>query len=71
MTEFTDDLILKIVSVINDPVTTTDELIPSEKPLHIVLTWHLQNTPYPERIQNMWVAKEVQKVEKAEWQERM
>jgi aconitate hydratase len=29
MSELTDDLILKVVSVINDPVTTTDELIPS------------------------------------------
>ncbi len=29
MSELTDDLILKVVSVITDPVTTTDELIPS------------------------------------------
>lgn len=29
MSELTDDLILKVVSVIHDPVTTTDELIPS------------------------------------------
>ncbi|HHV60206.1 MAG TPA: hydratase [Clostridiaceae bacterium] len=29
MIELTDNLLLKVVSVINDPVTTTDELIPS------------------------------------------
>ncbi|MBQ9118583.1 MAG: hydratase [Lachnospiraceae bacterium] len=29
MSELTDDLVLKVVSVIHDPVTTTDELIPS------------------------------------------
>lgn len=29
MSGLTDDIILKVVSVINDPVTTTDELIPS------------------------------------------
>ena len=29
MTALTDDLLLKVVSVIHDPVTTTDELIPS------------------------------------------
>ena len=29
MTNLTDDLLLKVVSVIHDPVTTTDELIPS------------------------------------------
>lgn len=29
MTELTDDIILKVVSEIHDPVTTTDELIPS------------------------------------------
>lgn len=29
MSELTDDLLLKVVSYINDPVTTTDELIPS------------------------------------------
>ena len=29
MSELTDDIILKVVSVIHDPVTTTDELIPS------------------------------------------
>lgn len=29
MTKLTDDLLLKVVSVIHDPVTTTDELIPS------------------------------------------
>ena len=29
MSELTNDLILKVVSVIHDPVTTTDELIPS------------------------------------------
>ncbi len=29
MQELKDDLLLKVVSVINDPVTTTDELIPS------------------------------------------
>ena len=29
MTALTDDLIVKVVSEIHDPVTTTDELIPS------------------------------------------
>lgn len=29
MAELTDDMVLKVVSVIHDPVTTTDELIPS------------------------------------------
>lgn len=29
MTELTNDILLKVVSVIHDPVTTTDELIPS------------------------------------------
>jgi aconitate hydratase len=29
MSELTEDIVLKIVSEIHDPVTTTDELIPS------------------------------------------
>ena len=29
MSALTDNLLLKVVSVIHDPVTTTDELIPS------------------------------------------
>ena len=29
MTALTDDMVLKVVSEIHDPVTTTDELIPS------------------------------------------
>lgn len=67
MTELTDDLLLKVVSVIHDPVTTTDELIPSgetssyrSNPLGLAeFTLSRKDPAYVGR------AKEVQKAEKA------
>lgn len=67
MTALTDDLILKVVSVIKDPVTTTDELIPSgetssyrSNPLGLAeFTLSRKDPAYVGR------AKEVQKGEKA------
>jgi len=67
MTELTDDIILKVVSVIHDPVTTTDELIPSgetssyrSNPLRLSeFTLSRKDPAYVGR------AKEVQKAEKA------
>ncbi len=67
MVELTDDLILKVVSVIHDPVTTTDELIPSgetssyrSNPLGLAeFTLSRKDPAYVGR------AKEVQKAEKA------
>ena len=67
MTELTDDLILKVVSVIHDPVTTTDELIPSgetssyrSNPLG--LAEFTLSRKDPDYVGN---AKEIQKAEKA------
>ncbi|MDI9510147.1 MAG: hydratase [Clostridiales bacterium] len=67
MTELTDDLILKIVSVINDPVTTTDELIPSGETSSyrsnpLALAEYTLSRKDPEYVGR---AKEVQKAEKA------
>ncbi len=67
MTALSDDMILKIVSVIHDPVTTTDELIPSgetssfrSNPLGLAeYTLSRKDPSYVGR------AKEVQKAEKA------
>ncbi len=67
MTELTNDLLLKVVSVIHDPVTTTDELIPSgetssyrSNPLGLAeFTLSRKDPAYVGR------AKEVQKAEKA------
>ncbi len=67
MSELTDDLILKVVSVIHDPVTTTDELIPSgetssyrSNPLGLAeYTLSRKDPAYVGR------AKEIQKAEKA------
>lgn len=67
MSELTDDLILKVVSVIHDPVTTTDELIPSgetssyrSNPLGLAeFTLSRKDPEYVGR------AKDVQKAEKA------
>jgi len=67
MSELTDDIILKVVSVIHDPVTTTDELIPSgetssyrSNPLGLAeFTLSRKDPAYVGR------AKEVQKAEKA------
>ena len=67
MCELTDDLLLKIVSEIHDPVTTTDELIPSgetssfrSNPLGLAeFTLSRKDPAYVGR------AKEVQKAEKA------
>lgn len=67
MSNLTDDLLLKIVSVIHDPVTTTDELIPSgetssyrSNPLGLAeFTLSRKDPAYVGR------AKEVQKAEKA------
>lgn len=67
MSELTDDIILKVVSVIHDPVTTTDELIPSgetssyrSNPLGLAeYTLSRKDPEYVGR------AKEVQKAEKA------
>lgn len=67
MTPLTEDMILKVVSVIHDPVTTTDELIPSgetssyrSNPLGLAeFTLSRKDPAYVGR------AKEVQKAEKA------
>lgn len=67
MSALTDDMILKVVSVIHDPVTTTDELIPSgetssyrSNPLGLAeFTLSRKDPMYVSR------AKEVQKAEKA------
>ncbi|WP_066717914.1 hydratase [Clostridium sp. Marseille-P299] len=67
MSALTDDLVLKVVSVIHDPVTTTDELIPSgetssyrSNPLGLAeFTLSRKDPAYVGR------AKEVQKAEKA------
>ena len=67
MSELTDDLILKVVSVIHDPVTTTDELIPSgetssyrSNPLGLAeYTLSRKDPAYVAR------AKEIQKAEQA------
>lgn len=67
MTDLTDDLVLKVVSVIMDPVTTTDELIPSgetssyrSNPLGLAeFTLSRKDPAYVGR------AKEIQKAEKA------
>lgn len=67
MSKLTDDLILKVVSVIHDPVTTTDELIPSgetssyrSNPLGLAeFTLSRKDPAYVGR------AKEIQKAEKA------
>ena len=67
MSALTDDIVLKVVSVINDPVTTTDELIPSgetssyrSNPLKLAeFALSRKDPAYVGR------AKEVQKAEKA------
>lgn len=67
MSALTDDMLLKVVSVIHDPVTTTDELIPSgetssyrSNPLGLAeFTLSRKDPMYVSR------AKEVQKAEKA------
>lgn len=67
MSELSDDLILKLVSVIHDPVTTTDELIPSgetssyrSNPLGLAeYTLSRKDPAYVGR------AKEIQRAEKA------
>lgn len=67
MTSLTEDLLLKVVSVIHDPVTTTDELIPSgetssyrSNPLGLAeFTLSRKDPSYVPR------AKEIQKAEKA------
>ncbi|MDF2542040.1 MAG: aconitate hydratase domain protein [Herbinix sp.] len=67
MSELTEDMILKVVSVIHDPVTTTDELIPSgetssyrSNPLGLAeYTLSRKDPAYVGR------AKDIQKVEKA------
>ena len=67
MSALTDNLLLKVVSVINDPVTTTDELIPSgetssyrSNPLGLAeFTLSRKDPAYVGR------AKEIQKAEKA------
>ena len=67
MSELTDNMVLKVVSVIHDPVTTTDELIPSgetssyrSNPLGLAeFTLSRKDPAYVGR------AKEVQKAEKA------
>ena len=67
MCELTDDLLLKVVSEIHDPVTTTDELIPSgetssfrSNPLGLAeFTLSRKDPAYVGR------AKEIQKAEKA------
>lgn len=67
MSSLTDDMVLKVVSVIHDPVTTTDELIPSgetssfrSNPLGLAeYTLSRKDPAYVNR------AKEIQKAEKA------
>ena len=67
MSDLTDNLLLKVVSVIHDPVTTTDELIPSgetssyrSNPLALAeFTLSRKDPQYVKK------AKEIQKAEKA------
>ena len=67
MSALTDNLLLKVVSVIHDPVTTTDELIPSgetssyrSNPLALAeFTLSRKDPQYVKK------AKEIQKAEKA------
>lgn len=67
MSSLTDDILLKVVSVIHDPVTTTDELIPSgetssyrSNPLGLAeFTLSRKDPAYVSR------AKEIQRAEKA------
>ena len=55
MTALPENLVLRVVSEIHDPVTTTDELIPSGRlPPIAPIRWGLRNLPYPERILPMW-----------------
>ena len=50
MAALPENLLLKVVSEIHDPVTTTDELIPQERHLLIdQILWDLQNLHYPEK----------------------
>ncbi len=67
MAALPENLLLKVVSEIHDPVTTTDELIPSgETSSYRSTLWDLQNLHCPEK-DPAYVgrAKEVQKAEKA------
>ena len=72
MSALTDNLLLKVVSVIHDPVTTTDELIPSgetssyrSNPLGLAeFTLSRKDPAYVGR------AKEIQKAEKASAQQK-
>ena len=55
MPALAENLILKVVSEIHDPVTTTDELIPSgETSLSVPTHWDWQNLPCPEKTRLMW-----------------
>ncbi len=55
MPALAENLILKVVSEIHDPVTTTDELIRPARLLPSVPTrWDWQNLPCPEKIRLMW-----------------
>ncbi len=70
MCSLEDDMVLRVASVINDPVTTTDELIPSgetssfrSNPLGLAeFTLSRKDPKYVGR------AKEIQKAEKARWE---
>lgn len=55
MSALPENLVLKVVSEIHDPVTTTDELIPSgETSSYRSNLWDWQNLRCPEKIPHMW-----------------
>ena len=55
MPALAENLILKVVSEIHDPVTTTDELIPSGETSSFRSNhWDWQNLPCPEKTRLMW-----------------
>ena len=50
-----ENLVLKVVSEIHDPVTTTDELIPSgETSSYRSIRWDWPNLHYPGKTRRMW-----------------
>ncbi len=54
-----ENLLLKVVSEIHDPVTTTDELIPSgETSSSVPILLDLQSSLFPEKIRICWTCKE-------------
>ena len=61
-----DNLLLKVASYITDPVTTTDELIPSgETLLTVLIPWVWPSSPSAARTRSMWPRQAVQAEENA------